>query len=300
MPNFVATGTNYAQSYQKELANAYPYALVFNELRSAPNDSRYEFLNGTTIQIPVVKTSGRKNANNDLIQTATRQHNNTWEPKTLTHHRYWKDLIAPADIRGTNEAVAIGNITRAYNEQQKFPEMDAYLMSKLYSDWTELGKVAETEALTAENVLKIFDRLYEARREARVMKGNEILYVTNHVDSLIKQAVARYASTTDAELSRAIKRIDDVTIKPVPSILMKTSYDFTEGWEAAENAGQINMAFIDPNAVITPEFYSYVGLSEPSAQSDGKYVYYEESWDDVFILNERADGLSFHVTPFSA
>ena len=296
MPNFVATSTNYAQQYMRELANAYPYSLVFNELRSTENDRRYQFINGTTIKIPTLETSGRKNADNDVVQAATRQHNNAWETKTLTHHRYWKDLIAPSDIQGTNEAVAIGNITRTYNEQQKFPEMDAYFISKVYNDWTELGKTANTTELTEENVLKIFDEMYEARREARVPTENEILYVTNYVDRLIKSAVVRYANSTESVLNRAVRRIDDVKIVPVPSSLMKTSYDFTEGWEPASGAAQINMFFANKSALITPEFYEYVGLAEPTANSDGKYVYYEESWDDVFILNKRADGIAFHVT----
>lgn len=293
---FTATGTNYATQYSKELANAYPYFLYFNDIRSKENDTRYKVLNGTTIQVPVVTTSGRKNADNDSIQTASRQHNNKWEPKTLAHHRYWKDLIAPADIIGTNEVVAIGNITRSFNEQQKFPEMDAYLISKLYADYTALGKTAATTTLTVENVLDEFDKLYTARREARVPTVGEILYVTPTVNKLLKQAVKRYMNSTDGVLARAITQLDDVTIKEVPSTLMKTAYDFTEGWEPAGTAKQINMAFINPTAIITPELYAYVGISEPSAHSDGKYVYYEESWDDVFILNERVGGVSFHVS----
>ncbi|WP_236730867.1 hypothetical protein [Clostridioides difficile] len=35
---------------------------------------------------------------------------------------------------------SIGNITKVYNEEQKFPEMDAYCISKIYADWTALGK----------------------------------------------------------------------------------------------------------------------------------------------------------------
>ena len=34
---FVATGTNYAQTYANELANAYPYYLYFHKLRSKAN-----------------------------------------------------------------------------------------------------------------------------------------------------------------------------------------------------------------------------------------------------------------------
>ena len=29
----------------------------------------------------------------------------------------------------------------------------------------------------------------------------------------------------------------------------------------------------------------------------GKYIYYEESFEDVFILNKKSDALQFHVTP---
>lgn len=293
--SFTATGTNYAAQYSKELANAYPYYLYFNELRSKENDTRYKVVNGTTIQIPVVTTSGRKQAGNDSIQTAVRNHNNKWETKTLDHHRYWKDLIAPADIIGTNEVVAIGNITRSFNEQQKFPEMDAYLISKIYADYTALGKTASPATLTVENVLEEFDKLYTARREARVPNVGEILYVTPTVNKLIKQAVNRYMNATDSVLSRVVSQIDNVTIKEVPSDLMKTAYLFDEGWEVAPSANQIEMALINPTAIITPEMYSYVGISEPSANSDGKYVYYEESWDDVFILNERVAGVSFCV-----
>ena len=55
------------------------------------------------------------------------------------------------------------------------------------------------------------------------------------------------------------------------------------------------MFLVHPSAVITPEKYSFAQLDEPSAGSQGKYEYYEESYDDVFILNNRKDAIMFNV-----
>jgi len=83
----------------------------------------------------------------------------------------------------------------------------------------------------------------------------------------------------------------------VPSSLMKTAYDFDDGWTPRADAASIGMLLIHPESVITPVSYEFACLDEPSAQSGGKYVYYEESFEDVFVLSERADGIAFVVTP---
>jgi hypothetical protein len=77
---------------------------------------------------------------------------------------------------------------------------------------------------------------------------------------------------------------------------MKTAYVFTSGWAAAEGAKQINMMLIHPNVVITPVSYAFAQLEEPSALSEGKWVYYEESFEDVFILNQQKGGIQFNIT----
>ena len=65
--------------------------------------------------------------------------------------------------------MAIGNITKVYNEEQKFPEMNAYCISKLYADWTTDGaKTAHSEALTEENVLTVFDEMMKDMDNKRV------------------------------------------------------------------------------------------------------------------------------------
>lgn len=96
-------------------------------------------------------------------------------------------------------------------------------------------------------------------------------------------------------LNRTIANLDRVTITEVPSSIMKTVYDFTEGAKPGSSAKQIKMFLVHPLAVITPINYEFVKLDEPSAGSEGKYVYYEESHEDVFVLKKKIDGIQFVV-----
>lgn len=118
---------NYAEQYARELAQAYPYALNFGALYATPNNGRYRMgEDGKTIYIPNLSTTGRVAADRDTIATATRNYDNAWEPKTLSNQRKWSTLVHPKDIDQTNEVASIANITQTFNEEQKFPEMDAY------------------------------------------------------------------------------------------------------------------------------------------------------------------------------
>lgn len=291
------TALNYAQAYQQALAQAYPYVLHFAALRSAENDGRYKWDGAKTILIPSLSTTGRVDGSRDTIGTASRNFDNAWESKTLTNHRKWSTLVHPMDIDETNHVASIQNITRVMNEEQKFPEMDAYLVSKVYTDWSTAGGVADTAALTVDNILAVFDGYMEAMDEANVPASGRILYLRPAINTLLKQAVEKYRTIQngDAAIQRAIKGLDDVTLEKVPSALMKTVYDFTEGWKEGVGAKQINMLLVHPSAVITPEKYAFAQLDAPSAGSEGKYVYFEESYDDVFILNKRKDAIKFHT-----
>ena len=124
---------NYAQSYQQALAQAYPYVLHFAALRSTENDARFKWTGANTIQIASLSTTGRTDADRDTITAAKRNFENAWEPKTLSNHRQWSTLVHPMDIDETNQVASIQNITQVFNEEQKFPEMDAYLVSKIFA-----------------------------------------------------------------------------------------------------------------------------------------------------------------------
>lgn len=298
---------NYATEYSRALAQAFPYVLNFGRLYSTPNNGRYRWVNAKTIEIPSIRTTGRVNADRDTIGVAARNYDNAWETKTLTHQRKWSTLVHPMDIDQTNLVTTISNITQVFNEEQKFPEMDAYLISTLYSAWTTdvvaegyEGKTADTTELTEANILGVFDQLMLNMDNARVPVNGRILYCTHEVKVLLKnaEAISRSLTVTDNnhKIDRVVNRLDEVEVIGVPAELMKTKYVFTTGWAPAEDADQINMFLVHPNAVITPVSYTFSQLEQPSALSEGKYVYYEESFEDAFILNKKADALQFHIT----
>lgn len=291
---------NYAKEYSQALANAFPYVLNFGALYATPTNSRYRWVNAKTVEIPTLTTTGRVNADRDTIATATRNYDNAWETKTLSNQRKWSTLVHPMDIDQTNMVASISNITQTFNEFQKFPEMDAYTISKIYTDWTAQSMTADKTALTTANVLEVFDKLMLNMDNERVPANGRILYVTNEVKSMLKQAqgLTRQfdVQSNNQVVDRVVSRLDEVQVIGVPATLMKTAYEFTTGWTAGTSADQINMFLVHPQVVITPVSYTFAQLEEPSALSEGKYVYYEESFEDVFILNHQKNGIQFNIT----
>lgn len=306
---------NYATSYQQALAQKFPYVLNFGALYATPNNGRYRWTGAKTIEIPSITTTGRVNADRDSIATAQRNYDNAWEPKTLTNQRKWSTLVHPMDIDQTNFVATIANITQVFNEEQKFPEMDAYTVSKIYADWLttrdEAGVVRtpDTTVLTKASVLGVFDDLMLKMDNERVPANGRILYVTHEVKKLLQNAqidanntLGRSIDVTTGPnaIDRRVNRLDEVEIIGVPATLMKTLYNFTTGWVPVAGAGQINMFLVHPLAVITPVSYTFSQLDEPSAGSEGKYIYYEESFEDVFILNKKSGAIQFNITPGTA
>lgn len=291
---------NYAESYERALAQAYPNVLNFGELYNASNNQIYKFVDAKTIHIPSISVSGRTNVNRDAIDGSFKRNvDNEWETKTLTFYREWSTSIDPADVLDTNMVLTIQNATKVFNETQKFPEKDAYTISKIYSDWVAQGKEADTTALTVDNVLTVFDKLMEGMDEALVPSIGRLLYVTPAVKTLLKNASNIGLSkdvSRQANINRVVDRLDEVTLITVPSFLMKTAYDFTTGFAPSGTAKQVNMFLVHPSAILTPNKYAFVGMEAPAAGTKGDYIYYEKEYSDVFILENRTGAIAFNVS----
>ena len=302
----IGTPVNYAKEYSSALAQKFPFVLNFGALYNTPNNGRYRWVNAKTIEIPAITTTGRVDADRDSIATAQRNYSNAWETKTLVHERKWSTLVHPMDIDESGMVNTIANITQVFNDEHKFPEMDAYTVSKIYADWittkdeASKARVADKTALTVENVLSVFDALMLNMDNERVPANGRILYCTHEVKTMLKQAQGMQRTfdvqSGQSAIDRTISRIEEVEVIGVPASLMKTQYNFTTDFAVAPGAAQINMFLVHPAAVITPVKYEFSKLDEPSAGSEGKYVYYEESHEDVFILNNKSGAIQFNIT----
>ena len=296
---------NYADIFQQGLTGQkFTVGVKFSALYdpSGTNTSMVKFLGGKTVQISVLTVSGMRDHNRDGLSLATRRHDNSWEPHTLAHDRYWETLVDPADVDETNMATSIGNITAVFVNEELFPEMDKYMASKLYADALAGNKreAATYPVGTAEQVLAEFDKMMEVMDEGEIPEDGRIVYMTPPINTLLKNALtaSRQLGTVNANdtINRLINILDNVAKVVVPSGRMKSAYVFTDGAVAAVGAEQINIILVHPKAILAPIKVESVFIDEPSAKTQGKSLYYQRKYWDVFVLAQKTNGLQINYT----
>lgn len=62
-----------------------------------------------------------------------------------------------------------------------------------------------------------------------------------------------------------------------------------------DGAKDVKMMLVHPSVVIPAISYEFAQLESPSALSQGKYVYFEESFEDMFIYDKKHDAIQFLV-----
>lgn len=290
MPNL-----NYAAQYGRELANAYPYLSHYGDLWNAGEGQRFKPLQGKTVYIPSLITTGARAANRDQITGVfNRNFNNDWEAHELQMDREWDTLVDPLDIMETNEVATIANVTKTFNEFQKIPEQDAYMSSKLAGFAQAAGGIDST-TLSAANILVQWDAALAYMTNARVNRDRVRCKVIPAIYKFLKEAagITRFIDVTGGirNVDRNVGKLDGVLIEEIPADLMQTAYDFTSGWAPAAGASQIGMILYDSMSIAAPIVYDTAMISAPSAQSKGKYLYYERYYYDVFCLMQRQSGI---------
>lgn len=300
MPTFAQQPLNYAVEYARELANAYPYLSYFPELWASPNNSAYKPVNGNTVMIPSMTVSGSQATDrNQMDGVFNRNFNNQMQAVTMMMDREWNTLVDPMDVVQTNQVVTIANITKTFNQFQKIPEMDAYMASKLATFAQGFGTVDNT-VLSSENILATWDGYLAYMVNQRINRDRLVAYMTPDIYKLLKEAagITRFidSGTGIRNIDRNVGKLDGVLIREVPADIMQTIFDFTVGWQVKSNSQTINMLLVDPMAIITPVIYETSMMSAPSAQSKGKWLYYERYYYDVFSLNNRRAGVLANIT----
>ena len=291
---FTLENLNYAVQYSQALANMYPYLSRFNEIWNSPNSTTYKPVSGQTVMIPSISVSGARAVNRDQITgTFNRNFNNQYQPVTCKMYREWDTLIDPMDIIQTDGVATIANASRSFNEQQKVPEMDSYAASTMASFAANFGGVDST-VLTSSNILEQWDSYIAYMTDQRVNRDRVVAYMPPATYKLLKEAagITRFidAGTGIRNVDRNVGKLDGVAIKEVTADLMLTAYDYTQGYVPQAGASQINMLLVDPMAVVAPIVYDVAMVGAPTAQSKGKYLYYESYFYDVFGLQTRLAG----------
>lgn len=292
MPNTV----NYVTSFEQELKQKYTRELLTADLTT----QNVVFVGAKKIKIPFITVSGYKDhSRNGGFNRGTVE--NQFMEKELAFDRDVEFFVDAMDVDETNQALSAANITNTFEHEKAIPETDAYRLSKLYTDFNDLGETATQDELTAATILEKFDTLMEEMDEAEVPEDGRILYVTPSVYTIFKQAekITRMLEVTrDTAVNRHVRALDDVKIKRIPSGRMKTAYDFTEGFTPASTAKQMNMILVHPSAVIAADKHAYINLWAPGSHTQGDgYLYQNRKYGDLFVLNTRSDGIKINLSP---
>ena len=291
---------NYASEYSRALAQMYPYLSYFAALLAGNNSNKYKSGMGKTMYIPSVTVNGARAVNRNSIDgNFSRNWENQWQAVELQMDRDWDTLVDPMDIDETAGVATIANITRAFVEQQKVPEMDAFIASNLAKFASTYGGTS-TASLTSSSILTEWDKGVAYMVNQRINRDRIIAFMTPDAYKLLKQAtgITRFMEVTNGIQSadRNIARLDGIQVLEVPSDMMKTAYSFVSGWAIdTVNAQQINFLLVDPEAVAFPVKYETAMVSAPTAHSKGKWLYYERYYYGGFILNQRQAGVYAHL-----
>lgn len=293
---------NYADAYQNAVQEAfYDGHLYSSDLWNSPSNSLVTFDGAKHIKLARLNIDeGRKDRARRTITQPVANYSNDWDSYELTNERYWSTLVDPLDIDETNMVVSMANITKQFNIQEKMPEMDREMFSKLYTQKETLdsGDGISTDTLDEKNILVAFDNMMANFDEASVPSNGRFLYVTPKINAILKRADAmnRTVVVGDAQnIQRSVYSLDAVTIVVVPAHLMQTKFDFSVGSKEVDDAKLIEMMLIYNGAQIAPQKYAFAGFDEPSAQNGGNYLYYENSYDDVLLLRTKTKGIEFVI-----
>lgn len=298
------TTINFAEQYQQAIQDSFynmDGVLYSRDLWNSPSNSMIKFDGAKHIKLPKLTIlSGRKDRQRRTITGFSTNYSNDWESYELTNERYWQTLVDPLDVDETNYVVSIANITKQFNLTQKMPEQDRFMFSRLYSQKNDLdgGKGITTDTLDENNILEAFDNMMLDFDEARVPAQNRVLYITPKINAILKRAVAknRNMSIDANNPQRTVYSIDSVKIVIVPADLMQTAFDFSDGSKTIDDSKQIDMFLIYNGIQIAPEKYSFAGFDAPSAANSGNYLYYEESYNDVLLLQTKTAGIEFVIS----
>ena len=287
MPNIV----NYATQFESDLVQKYQREL----LTSALTTNQVRFIDAKTIKIPYINVGGYKmHGRNGGFN---RQNvSNDWMTKELGFDRDVEFFVDTMDVDESNQALTAANVTNTFLSEQAIPETDAYRISKVYADYVDLGGTIDNTAITKDNVLGLWDDIQEKMTEANVPDGR-IIYATPAVMKSIKEATGLSRSLNvgnggDTAINRTITALDNATIIEVPSIRMKSVYDFSDGWTPGTGAKQINMIVVAPSAVIACDKHSYIRLWPEGTHTEGDgWLYQNRKYGDLFLIDNRIDGV---------
>ena len=285
----MGNNVNYATIFGNELAQKYSRELLTSGLTTCG----VNFVGGNTVKIPFLSLKGYGNHSRagGFNRQAVANQNLT---RVLTHDRNVEFFVDSMDVDETNQALSAANITNTFDSEFAIPETDAYRISKICGEFSELGGEIVSVADTAEALLLQFDEFMQQLDDAEAPGEGRVLYVIPRVYKLLKQgAGSQRFMEFNGEMDRTVRSLDGVKVIVVPESRMRTAYDFADGFEPLGSAGTVGMMLVHPKSVVAVVKHSYIKLWAPGTHTVGDgYLYQNRQYGDLFVNEQRIEGIA--------
>lgn len=214
---------------------------------------------------------------------------------TMGQDRDVEFFIDRQDVDETNQDLAVANISKQFIEEQVQPELDAYRFSTLGKKATETGQSVE-ENLTVDNT---YSRLKASILPLRKYGPQNIVgFLSSETMDMLERSKEFTRSITNQNigltaLESRVTSIDGVQLVEVwDESRFYSEYDFTEGYQATDDAKAINFEFVAKPAVIPVVKENAIYMFAPGQHTEGDgYLYQNRLYHDIFVKEQKKDGV---------
>ena len=243
MPNALTTG--YATIFQRELDKQVVAQATSGWMEDNAGLVRYS--GGNEVKIPIINMDGLGDYDraNGFVEGSV---NLTYETKIMTMDRGRTFMLDRMDVDETNFVATAANVMGEFQRTKVIPEIDAYRYSSIASQAIEYEakfRIGVAVGGYTPSVTEILTKLREDIYAIYDVAGEiPLVIIMNMQAAAILENSAELSKTlsvidfTQGDIKTSVRAIDNNPIIKVPSLRMKTKYEFYSGKaEEGEGAG---------------------------------------------------------------
>ena len=191
---------------------------------------------------------------------------------TLGQERSKQLVIDAQDADETGISSLTGKIVGEYTRTKVNPEIDAYVLSKLYGIANENGHVTEFVADKAASGM--LDAINKAEAASGYTNEQMVAFVDPTMyAALMTSSELQHSITVDnfeqGNADLKVKKLNGCAIIPVAADRMRTEYNFTDiGFEATEDAGYVKAIIMPKSAASLVKKVDKVDIFTPDIVQD--------------------------------
>jgi hypothetical protein len=292
----MANTVNYAVKYLEMLDRIYKANSVTSVLESAASQYKLSGENEKTIYLRKMALQGlgsySRSSGYDPGDATI-----TWEAHTFSQDRSKKFNLDAMDSKEAYTAIA--ELGAEFERAHVVPEIDAYRFEKICN----LCNLDVSEDLTVDNVINAIDTAIQTLDDAEVPQEGRILFVSNTVNTLMKQSGTffnmRITNNAEPNINRTITKFDDMPLVKVPSARFYNNFDFgtsgAGGFTPNSGAKQLNFMITYAPEIIAVVKHAAPKIIMPQNNQDyDGYQYSYRIYHDLFIPENKVNGVYVH------